>query len=66
MTCCKGCDRAASECGPLSATYLCRDCGEDRFLSNLHQLQAHSGPFFDYWRERCLAGFGVFVHDEAR
>jgi hypothetical protein len=28
-------------------------------LDNRHQLEAHKGEFFDHWRKRCLAAFGV-------
>lgn len=28
-------------------------------LENAHQLREHRGPFFDHWRRRTLAAFGV-------
>lgn len=52
------------ECGPLSARYKCAECGDDRMIHNNRQLMAHTGPFFDHWRRRSLAAFGVIQVDE--
>lgn len=32
-------------------------------LLNAIELQEHRGPFFDHWRRRTLAAFGVFPVD---
>lgn len=64
---CKACGLSAEECervhglsGPISARGYCRFCGRKIRLANIAQLEAHKGPFFDHWRERCRAAFGVF------
>lgn len=33
--------------------------------ANLVSLVAHSGPYFDHWRNRSLAALGVFALDDA-
>lgn len=48
----------------ISARGKCWACGRSRELLNNDQLIAASGPFFDHWRRRCRAAFGVL--DEAR
>jgi len=47
----------------LSARGRCEGCGRARNNENHEQLLAHSGPFFDHWRKRTLAAFGVFEAD---
>jgi hypothetical protein len=64
-TSCKHCGRPVSECGPLSKRGLCAEDSEARMNANLVSLVAHSGPYFDHWRNRSLAALGVFVVDDA-
>lgn len=33
-------------------------------IENYRQLSAHDGPYFEHWRRRCLAAFGVTTIDE--
>lgn len=33
---------------------------------NAVELHAHSGEYFDHWRRRCLASFGVIVDTDER
>lgn len=61
---CKRCGRHRSECGKLSARYVCADCGDVNSTVNRQQLRAHAGPYFDHWRRRSLAALGVIVADE--
>lgn len=35
-------------------------------VENHRELVAHSGPWFDYWRVRTLAAFGVVALDSGR
>lgn len=56
---CRVCERHVDECGKLSARGKCADCGNARLEANHWQLIEHRGPFFDHWRRRTLAAFGV-------
>lgn len=56
---CRICGRGRADGLHVSARGLCPDCSEARYLANHRQLQEHDGPFFDYWRMRSLAAFGV-------
>jgi hypothetical protein len=53
-----------SECGALSSTKLCVDCGLGRWTANHSQLKAHSGPWFDHWRRRVAASVGALPLDD--
>ena len=55
---CRICSRGEADGVHVSATGLCPEHGEARYLANHRQLQAHSGPFFDWWRFRSLAALG--------
>jgi len=50
----------------ISASGLCPDHSRMRAEANNRQLHEHAGPYFDHWRERCLAAFGGVALDEAR
>ena len=63
---CRICERHVSACGPLSARGKCSACGDRRIIENHRELVAHSGPYFDRWRSRTLASFGIFALDERR
>jgi hypothetical protein len=58
---CKECGALARDGHHISATGLCAPCGERIELENHAQLRAHSGPWFDHWRARTLAAFGVIT-----
>lgn len=58
------CGRPRAECGSLSARGKCELCGVGMVAVNAMQLHEHSGPFFDHWRRRTLAAFGVVALDE--
>ena len=60
---CKVCGVTEEEVG-ISATGLCPEHSKQRFEANVMQLIEHRGPFFDHWRARCLAAFGVVLPDE--
>ena len=60
---CIYCERHVSECGKLSLRGICLDCGSRREVDNYRDLRQHSGPFFDHWRKRSLAAFGVVMPD---
>ena len=51
---CHGCGRHVDECGPLSARYLCAECGDGFASSNLRDLTAKSGPGYRHWRRRTI------------
>lgn len=57
MRACRHCHTPVKDRAELSATGLCPQCGELILWDNVRQLIAHTGPRFDYWRERCLAAF---------
>lgn len=55
---CRLCGARAADGVHISATGLCPEHGEVRYLANHRQLKEHRGPFFDYWRLRSLAALG--------
>jgi hypothetical protein len=63
---CVICERPTSEVGELSTRGKCEGCADGRMLANHSQLVAHRGPFFDHWRARTLAAFGVVEVDSDR
>jgi hypothetical protein len=56
---CKVCGGHDSEVGYVSWRGKCAVCGNQRVLENFDQLRNHDGPWFDHWRRRTLAAFGV-------
>lgn len=63
---CVICERPPAEVGPLSSRGKCQGCGVARLIDNHVQLIEHRGPFFDHWRARTLAAFGVTSLDAGR
>ena len=63
---CKNCGRHVSECGVLSNTRLCADCGLERLNASVHEQIAHNGPIFDHWRRRIAASVGAIPLDDLR
>ena len=53
---CKGCLRHVSECGILSHTRLCEECGELRRRANFDDLTTKSGPYYVHMLRRRLLG----------
>jgi hypothetical protein len=49
---CKRCDRHADECGPLSYTRLCEECGIAVAAENLLGLMNKSGESYQHWARR--------------
>lgn len=47
----------------ISARGLCPDHTRMRITDNLTQLREGRGPYFDHWRQRTLAAFGVGIFD---
>ena len=58
---CKVCGRTRAEAGTFSARGKCQECGTGTAMEQQLALHEHQGPHFTYWRERCLAAFGVVV-----
>lgn len=58
---CRGCGRHTSECGVLSRSRLCIDCGLERNAQAAVQMQTHSGPVFQHWRRRIAASVGAVI-----
>lgn len=58
---CIHCDKHVSECGELSLRGICGECGAKRAIENYRDLRQHSGPFFEHWRRRSLAAYGVVM-----
>jgi hypothetical protein len=63
---CRGCDRPRREGERFSARGKCVECGEGAMIENARQLAASSGPFFEHWRRRCAAAFGVTLVDDPK
>ena len=62
---CRSCDREREPGERFSARGKCVECGEGRMIANRRELREHDGPFFDHWRLRVLAAFGVAAPGEA-
>jgi hypothetical protein len=63
---CRRCRRHADQCGPLSRTRLCGDCGAELVEGNYDALKAHDGPEFRHWRNQIAASVGAVLVDELR
>lgn len=61
---CRRCGRDVSECGPLSARYLCQECGEGASIQNRRGLMEHAGPYFHNWRRGMAAAVGAILPEE--
>lgn len=61
---CKFCNRHIDECGPLSARYLCVDCGHARVRENLANLHYHNGAYFENWRRKHAGAVGGILVDD--
>jgi hypothetical protein len=58
---CRECGRHADECGPLSHTRLCGDCGVARLAASVVEQVEHDGPIFQHWRARIAASVGAVI-----
>ena len=56
---CKRCGKLRNPDERFSVRGRCQACGEEPMVANANQLREHRGEFFDHWRKRCLAAFGV-------
>lgn len=56
---CKDCGTRDEGGGGISAKGYCLEHAEARRIANNQQLIEHRGPYFDHWRARTLAAFGV-------
>lgn len=63
-TFCKTCGKPRKQGEMFTARGNHIACGDALMRTNAIQLHQHNGPFFDHWRKRCLAAFGVTVLDE--
>lgn len=61
---CKICGGHDSQVGRVSMRGKCRYCGDERVVENHEQLRAHDGPWFEHWRRRTMAAFGIVLLDE--
>jgi hypothetical protein len=61
---CRSCGREREEGERFSARGKCAECGEGRMIQNARELAASNGPFFEHWRRRCAAAFGVTLMDD--
>lgn len=61
---CKVCERHADECGPLSWTRQCGDCGTSALVENIEGIHRHTGPAFRRWRHGIAASVGAVLLDE--
>lgn len=62
---CKVCRRPTSKVGKLSARGKCAECGDSRMIENRAAMMQGNGPWFDHWRRRTLAAFGVGLDEAA-
>ena len=61
---CRICERHVSACGDLSKRGKCQDCALALMEANAVGIAAHTGPFFNYWRERMAASVGAKILDD--
>ena len=62
---CKRCGKHYSEVGAISWGGNCETCGQIASLENVNDLRATNGPYFDHWRRRMAATFGVAIDADA-
>lgn len=60
---CRGCGSHVDECGPLSHSRLCVECGVTRSAQALEQMVSHDGPVFQHWRARIAASVGAVLSE---
>lgn len=58
---CKVCQQHTSVVGHISARGKCTECGNARLEANNAAMRRHTGPFYEHWRRRTLAAFGIVV-----
>ena len=63
LTCCKLCGNPVESRDELTASGYHQACAERKQADYINQLIEHRGPYFDHWRKRCLAAFGVALVD---
>ena len=63
---CRKCRGHVTAVGPLSHTRLCVPCSKLVSEQNYDQVQARSGPFFQYWRARTAASIGAVLLDDTQ
>lgn len=63
---CKLCGGHESEVGTISRRAKCELCATSRVVMNDLELHEKRGPFYDHWRARCLAAFGVGIFEDRR
>jgi hypothetical protein len=63
---CRHCNRPEVEVGHISARGRCAECGDRRLIENHTAMLTARGPFFDHWRRRTLAAFGIRLVDDRR
>lgn len=63
-TACRNCGKPVAARIELSRTGLCINCGPLIQAEATMQLVEHNGPWFDHWRARCLAAFGINLTDQ--
>lgn len=61
---CKDCGTRDDEGGGISGSGYCLACAEVRRIEANQQLIDHRGPYFDHWRARTLAAFGVTTESQ--
>lgn len=66
ITRCKVCGQPVHDRRELSVRGKHLACGARVQAEQIKQLVAHSGPHFDYWRERCMAAFANPRLDQPR
>ena len=62
---CRKCGHERQEGELLSARGNCHNCGVQAVADNAVQLHYHDGPYFDHWRARMLASFGIVLDENA-
>jgi len=63
---CRQCERHASECGPLSHTRLCADCGLANQTHAIIEQAEHYGTTLLLWRRGVAASVGAVLLDDVQ
>lgn len=63
---CVKCGRHIDECGPLSRTRQCNDCGSIALRTNITELANHSGDTLKRWRARTILSAGGILPDDLK
>lgn len=61
---CKDCGGHRDEVGHVTWRGYCIVCGTERHETEVREMHAHAGPYFEHWRRQMAASVGASLLDE--